>query len=625
MKSLIEFPPEVLSHLLFFLPQNSLFNLALTNFHFYEPCLRKLYKKLVIQQDPVLKNTQSSNLRQRLDHLELCHTTICGFSSVEKSQEAHAKLLEARLRTLAMLIEVNPNLASYIEEITITDIDVLDLLEEALTDFVLAVLSAPHSVSKLYVAGTKLRENLVGDLLCSGKGYGNGLSKKFQWKSVCVDDLSELNGLVERLPSVEEIIIADSQGQLDKTAIETLEKVRTILVRDEIAVYEKFTRKLWELYQKHPFTMKNLTTFNVVYTHGSQTLFPYVKFEILENFQVSIGCNSLECDQECISQFFDQFEFSNLKRLAIVQNSSAHLNSHRYCEKWDLTVFQFVKDIVEKSNTLFYLSIRHNVPLDGIIDDGYEGNYLRKVKLYTILLPNLLATIQRHVVNLVLPNLVASLACYEQPMNTFLWNGCKCSHCEAHLEKLDDYLLHHRYFNEEKQVYKDLLTTQLMRSLSEVLADRNPYDANLGDLFQLWGPLRNKTWDFHTNKFSQPFLCLPKKTFEMGEFEDDKTEGKLGFDVEAVRSQCRFWRTEKFFPNYSIVVSHYLNDIIRKMINLSRGDAEDVNIGQAKDENDGYTTLQINKMLINGIDYNFDHEINGTIFFVNSYDGLEDD
>ncbi|KAM9887398.1 hypothetical protein OXX79_013665 [Metschnikowia pulcherrima] len=59
------------------------------------------------------------------------------------------------------------------------------------------------------------------------------------------------------------------------------------------------------------------------------------------------------------------------------------------------------------------------------------------------------------------------------------------------------------------------------------------------------------------------------------------------------------------------------------MINLNRGNAEDADINQVSYENDGWTNLQINKMLINGIDYNFDHEINGTIFYTNSFDDLE--
>lgn len=633
MKSLIELPHEVLDDVLYFLPQNLLFNLALTNFHFYEPCLRQLYKKLVIQEVPVLKNTRSATERQRIDHLELSCTTICGFSNVDTSPKAHSKMLEARLRTLTMSIEVNPNLATYIQEIHITDFRPTDLMMEALSQFVAVLASVPNTIHKFYVAEKATRRKLIHEQLCNFEGFGGGVSANFQLKSVCIDSLSQLDGLIEKLPQIEEVIVADilEGEELKVSAIPTLEKLKALIIKDDPEVFGHVSDALWDLYQTNPFVMRKLKTFNVVHTHeSSKHGYPYVEFENIENFQISLGCNHpLDCDQECLVPSLARFEFARLKRLAMIQNSHHKFNSHRYCEKWDLTVFQFVKSIVDASDSLFYLAIRHNVPPDGIIDDGYEGNYMRKVKLYTILLPNLLATIQRHVVNLVLPNLVASMACYEQPMNTFLWNGCKCSHCDKHLEKLDDYLLHHRYYSPEKKVFKDILTTQLVRSLSEVLADRLPFDPNLGDLFQLSGPMQNKTWNFHNNKFTVPFQCLPVKTYEMAEFEDDKVEAnegrKIKFDAEETKKHCKFLHQEKFFPNYLIVISHFLNDIIRKMINLNRGDAEDVNIGQIKDENDGYTNLRINKMLVNGIDYNFDHEINGTIFFMNSYDGTDNE
>lgn len=628
MESLQQLPLNVLEDVLYFLPQNLLFNLALTNFHFYEPCLRKLYKKLTIQLDPPLKNTKPPNPRHRLDHLELSITTICGFSSVDSSPVAHGKMLEARLKTLAISILVNPTLASYIEEVTVANNFYSDLTLTAIEDFLVVVSSVPNGIHKLYVADKVLRRNIYEKL--SPEGFA-GLSRIFKLKSVCIDDLSLLNRLLEHFPDVEEVIIADVESEsevIQPSAIAALEKLKTLLIRDDPKVFAPVSSALWNLFQTNPFMMTKLKTFNVVHTHeNSKHGYPYIDFENIENFQISLGCNDPACDQECLVPSLARFDFSKLKRLAVIQNSDSKLNSHLYCEKWDLTVFQFVKSIVDDSDSLFYLSIRHNVPPDGIIDDGYEGNYMRKAKLYTILLPNLLATIQRHVVNLVLPNLVAGLACYEQPMNTFLWNGCKCAHCSKHLEYLDDYLVHHRYYSAQKKVFKDILTTQLMRSLSEVLVDRMMLDANLGDLFQLGGPMRNKSWNFHNNKFSVPFLCLPVKTYEMAEFEDDKVEDKKGiaFDYEVSKKKCKFLHQEKFFPNYLIVVSHFLNDIIRKMINLNRGDAEDIHIGLITDENDGSTNLRINKMLVNGIDYNFDHELNGTIFFMNSFDGTDDE
>ncbi|KAF3990228.1 hypothetical protein FT663_03272 [Candidozyma haemuli var. vulneris] len=621
VSSLLDFPEDALSNLLYFLPQDSLLNLALTNFHFYEPCLKRLYQRLVIQTDPALRsNSLAPSDYRRDDFLESSASVVAGFSNIERPKSAHWKMVEARVRTLSSSIQVNPQLAQYIESIEVEGTFNRDV-ENAIHELLLILSTVPVDIKKIYISDQALRKRL--DFV--------NLSKKFpSLTTICVDSLEEFPAL-ETFPNLNEIVIADVLGDstMDANHIQVLTNIEHLLVRSTAEVSDTFFKSLWSLYKQQPFMLSKLKTFTAYHSYENQHKYPYIDFSGLENFQISLGCNDVgECDSDCLENCLTQFHFTQLKRLAVIQNSDPIHNNHRYSEIWDLAVFNFVKQVVENSDTLIYLSIRHNVPADGVIDDGFEGNYLRKVKLYTNLLPNLLATLQKHVVNLMLPNLVACLSCYEQPMNTFMWNGCKCPHCDKYLTKLDDYLLHHRYYSFEKQVFKDVLTVQLMRTMSEVLADRVVYDLNYGDLFQLRRPLRNLNWNFHDSKFSIPFRCLPVKTYEIADFEDEKAELKESherfFDAEEHENDCQFLRKESFVPDYSVVVSHFLNDLIRKMINLNRGDAEDVLIGQEGDENDGFTNLRINKMLINGINFNFDHEINGTIFFKNVYDELDD-
>lgn len=616
-------PPRVLENLLYFLPQHLLLSLALTNFHFYEPCSRHLYNDIVIQIDPVLRNTLQISDRRRIDHIELSVTTICGFGSVATTQKAHAKLVAAKIKTLINSISINPQLAQYINHITVKDEFGLEV-KQALTQLFYTLSLVKNAVLKIYIADFGLRKSLNYHQWCHN----------FALKSVVVDDLSYFSTSgFKSLSNLEEIIIAgvgDTQN-IDISAVSALERLVHISIRDDLQVYDTFIHALNDLYSKVPFYMNRLQSFNVVHTHDNHTgKLPFLNTAGLVNFQISLGCDDYKnCDQECLGESLSRFTFRSLKRLAIVQNGNARLNSHKNTEKWDLVVFSFLKEVLEHCDSISFLSIRHNVPLDGIIEDGYEGNYLRKVKLYTIVLPRLLSTAQRHVVNLLLPNFVASLACYEQPMNTFLWNGCKCKHCAVYLEKLDDYILYHRYYSPEKEVYKDLQTVQMVRTMSEVLTDRMSLDKNLGDVHSLDGPMRNTSWNFHDCKFSIPFQCLPVKTYDINDMEDDADEVREGkeryFDAEDKPNDCIFLKKEQFSPNYLIVISHFLGDLIRKMINLNRGDAEDADINQINYENDGWTNLQINKMLINGIDYNFDHEINGTIFYTNTYDDAVSD
>lgn len=623
--SLVDLPPRVLDNLLAFLPQHLLLQLALTNFHFYEPCARHLYKHIVVQTNPVLQSTLETSAsadiwttRQRSDYIHLSVTTVCGFRLLAVTRAAHHKLVAAKLETLLHAVLVNPKLATCINSVTVTG------TFDARTEAVLAKLfgalrQLPNAVSKVYISDVALRSTL------------HYKDWRFDLHSVTIDDIDQLDArYLSQFPHLQELIVAnlDATADLAPETIAILQKLRHLRCKDDPLVYDRLTRALNKAYRQTPFVLHSLKTFSAVLTHDNhETPLPYVDFARLENFQVSLGCDNVDsCDHECLGEWLATLEFRALKRLSVVHSSDTDTISHKVLEKWDIVVFDFVKSVLETAPGLFYLSIRHSVPLDGVISDGYEGNYIRKVKLYTIILPRLLSALQNHIVNLVLPNFVATLACYEQPMNTFLWNGCKCSHCDAILTKLDEFLLYHRYFKLSAGVFKDLQTTQLMRTMAEVLSDRMAYDRNLGDLHVLSQPLQNTSWNFHDNKFSIPFQCLPVKTYDIEEMEDDSEQvaerKERFFDAESKPNDCRFLGKEQFFPNYSIVVSHYLDDLIRKMINLNRGDAEDVDIGRVSYENDGWTNLQINKMLVNGIDYNFDHEINGTIFYSNSFDSV---
>lgn len=611
-------PQDLLERILWFLPQQLLINLALTNYYFYEPCLKQLYKNLLIQTNPVLhppKETATSS--RRIDFIDLAKSTICGFSLVSRSTAAHLKLLEAKLQTLLNSLKINPKLAMYIETIQ-TRGTFSRSIETVLSQIVMFVSSVPNSIHKVYIGDKRLRKRL---------GY-HAWKSQLALKSITIDDLDDLRHVDGNLATVTELIVAatGSSTLIAPSAIPIFEKLEALLVRDELETYSVFTGALWDLYKETPFTFKKLKTFNVVHDHNNWTHgFPYIRFDKLENFQISLGCNKLEsCDQECLELGLMRFEFGSLKRLSIIQNTHFKYNNHTNTEKWDLIVFSFIETIVETSQTLTYLSIRHNVPPDGVIDDGIDGLYLRKVKMYTNILPKLLTNIKSHVVSLVLPTLMSSLACYEQAMNTLLWIGCKCAVCREYLDRLDNYLLYHRYFIEEKGVFKDLQTPQLVRCISEVLSDRMEYDHNVGDLFQLYRPMQNTTWNFHNNKFTIPFRCLPAKTYEISEMEDEAQEAAEGkekfFDALDLMNDCEFLHKEKFAPFYTTVIAHYIDDLVRKMVHLNRGNAEDVDMALSGEIYDGYSEMRIKKMIINGMDYNFDHELNGTIRFTNSYD-----
>lgn len=571
----------------------------------------------MVQTNPVLRPLKSHSTTKGLDFIESAKTTINGFSLVTKLRVAHLKMVSAKLQTFIHSIEVNPKLASYIESIQ-TKGTFSPEVSMILNQLFVLLKSVPNSIHKIYISDYRLRSRL----------QYHELKTSFNLTSITIDDLQHLENIEGQFPNLRELIVAGTGASttLQRQIIPTLKKLERISVRDELETFGVFSGALWDLYKESPFVLENLKTFNVVHDHNNWTHgFPYINFSRLENFQISLGCNEMEsCNQECLEMGLMRFEFGSLKRLSIIQNTNHKYNNHTNTEKWDLIVFSFIETIVENSQTLTYLSIRHNVPPDGVIDDGIDGLYLRKVKLYTLILPRLLANITSHVVNLVLPTLMESLACYEQAMNTLLWIGCKCLHCREYLERLDKYLLYHRYYILEKGVFKDIQTPQLIRCISEALADRMEYDHNLGDLFQLFSPMKEVSWNFHDNKFTIPFRCLPAKTYEIDEMEDELQEASEGqekyFDAEESGNDCKFLHKECFTPDYTTVIAHYIDDLVRKLVHLNRGDAEDVDMALRGEIHDAFTEMRINKMIINGMDYNFNHELNGTIFYTNSFD-----
>lgn len=612
MVVLAELPPLVLASILHFLPQHLLLNLALTNFVFYEPCLKQLYRRINIQLGSVLRNDRPASPHQRLDFLELCVTTVCGFRDVALRSDAHGRLVAAKLHTLTRSLLVNPTLAGYIEQVLVLG-PMHECVRVELEAFLKVLVHWNIPLHSVYISDPNLRYALRHLWTC------------FPLSSVVVDSGLLFTSFSLRKYTLQEIVVAEFPKDLpvDGALVPVLENIRSLKISSAPQVYLRFLAYLSTLFRAKPFVMKNLRTFTMVVSHHLWQL-PFLPTAGLENLQLSLGCEDPTCGMQCLTSALGNLQLHKLKRLSVIEMAHAGPPSHKISEQWDLIVFDFIKSVVQSCPSLFYLSIRHNVPADGIIDDGFEGNYLRKVKLYTNVLPSILGQIKNHIVNLVLPQLVSVLACYEQAMNTFLWNGCKCDHCSVILDKLDEYLLYHRYFSPEKHVFKDMQTVQLVRTMGEVLSERLSHDQNLGDLFLLETPMKNVGWDFHSNKIALPFRCLPMKTYEMAEMEDDTAEEPF-FDAEDTENDCKFLRRESFMPQYPIVVSHYLDDLIRRMINLNRGDAEDADINRASYENDGFTNLRINKMVINGIDFNFDHEPNGTIFFTNSYDQVSAD
>ena len=140
-------PQNILARILDLLPQQDLLSLAQTNYQFYQPCCRKLYKRLTVRIEPVLQST----CHRQNDFIDATQTVICGFSNAKLAPGHHYRMIDARLRTLVESITVNPELATYISELNVTT----DLQDEAVIESLQLLIDIVHKIDPQIVTSSK--------------------------------------------------------------------------------------------------------------------------------------------------------------------------------------------------------------------------------------------------------------------------------------------------------------------------------------------------------------------------------------------------------------------------------------------------------------------------------------
>lgn len=604
-------PPAVLDRVLDFLPQHDVTSLAQTSYSFYQPCSRKLYRRLTVRLAPVLRSTS----RRQNDFVEGCQTVVYGFRKSGLAAKHHCRMLDARLRTLVQSLTVNPELASHIEEVNVTG-EIPDDAIEALQMLVAVVESLDQNSG---AASAGLKRRLVVKLGAVRRQLTVNYAK---WTGLVVDSLAQLAAAT----TATDITFGSGFDALvDATAtVETVQQRLALL--DTLIIEDDATQNsLCEL-----LSQKNLTlvpsTVSVVHYHrpsGQKTKQIPVNWSFVRRAQLVVGCDFPECNQECLSEFFCSIPpTAPIAAVAIRQHNTApHSHTHLFCEKFDVVVFSFLQQF----SRLWYVSIRHSPPEDGNLADGLEGNYLRRRTLFTETLPDAIRHVPSGARNLVFaahpslmfPNLLHLFACYEQAMNNMLWNGCKCAHCEKTLGLLDEFLMLHQYFNKRLARRKDLTTSQLMAAIATQLSARMaPGGCDL-DINRF--PLCQTEWDLHQVCEWGPFFCLGHQMYEGAEYDEDEKESPGAVS-------CRFKQSSVLtLGAIAVSVSHYWENVVRRMIYLNRGDAEDIEIGKADELNDGGNDYGgapvLGKIVLNGAVFNLGKELNGTNFSQNIYDG----
>lgn len=344
------------------------------------------------------------------------------------------------------------------------------------------------------------------------------------------------------------------------------------------------------------------------------TILNHIRWESIKHLKINVGCDDRRCGHKCVSEILDLVAIKLVARahlqLSVLQIEqckhwgSAFNETHEFDVEWDLAVFGFLATLFNHSAPqVRHLTLVHKSTERGYYADGVEGNYLKRLDLYTATLSEILSS-NEVTMTLSLPTFFATMANYEQPMNNLLWNGCKCQHCTHYLHVLDDFLMTHKYMRAKNQLYywKDLTSCQLMGAIADMLSKRvatSGLSPKMAD------------WDLHTNRFGLPFLCLQHKTFEEAEFEVDDDKEEVFFDAREDAFAC-FVEGKVLLSDIGVCILHFLNNFVLRLLNLNRGDAEGLELGGDFENDGGSKTHVYLGIEINGITFAVGCESNGT-------------
>lgn len=621
----IELPSYLLSSVISFLPQQDVVSLSQTCSKLYEPCTHKLYRNIVIQRNPLLKE---KNVRGRLFRLSRC-TVIAGSNNLELPEALHLKLITERILALTQSLQSSGKLSDQIEEITIHGIIENHALCTVLAEF----LKVARSMKKITTFHAE--DESVRKMFFNGGALPEGVSNFY------VDDASFQ---FERSMHVKELIVSGNGVEIPTAVLEQLE---SLLLIETASIYKEALDqdclhgvKRISAHQAQNILKdageSNAVAFCRNAPHGSLPSLKHMKVQAyhslhhdaevdflplvqkipwnsLRTIDLSIGCDNTLCKQKCVGELLDYISLkmisSNITclKLLILSHCKVHADynqTHDFDVQWDLAIFGFLTTLMyTKRYSMSHLVIKNKAARSAVYSDGVEGNYHKRIHLYTKTLQNLVAHNLRPI-QLELPTFFTTLANYEQPMNNMLWNGCKCTHCSHTLGVLDELLMTHKYIT---SVWKDLTTCQLMTAIGDRLYERTINSS---------GGLTAVDWDLHENRFGLPFLCLHHKTFEEGEFEnegiyeEEASEDEAFFDTEDMQVECPL-KNEIKFSDVTLSISHYVTDILLRMLNLNRGDAEGIDL--CGEENDGGSGDQLfSEITISGIQFAVGRESNGT-------------
>lgn len=466
-----------------FLNQNDLGALARTSKALHESvAIKHLYQKVCITKDPVLRSSKW--------FLDGGKTYLSGYRALKKTDDQNDLFLYDRVERL-----LDSKHLRYIKELTIqdsvfSDMEACSFLLEKLVEKILGI----DEVEIIDIKNDHLFLKYYSKIL--------KLTKLKEIKIIDTDSLNDISSL-STLTSVQWIIenprLAREcfSGRVVHFLSEKLEKCEFIV--DNI---DSSSFKIINYLGSNGIKCNRLTSlkFNHLYgtnlhneNHGGTSykwLSRVVNLGLLETLELGISSENIERD--CIDEFLEELapRLKSVRRLGFTETTPVEQSDCTLKETWDLTVNRFILKIPKISQRLHTLSISHKTPLNGLCDNGVQGNYTRRKTLYETVLPEL-NSLQK----LIVPNMLQSLSVYEVLACDILWNGCECDYCAKILPVFDEYIMNHQYYSKLEGRYMDIIPTVFFSYAGDYLSkrfrDRVTWDTEVFDIAPL-----SRNWNF---------------------------------------------------------------------------------------------------------------------------------
>ncbi|SSD59971.1 related to Non-SCF-type F-box protein ROY1 [Saccharomycodes ludwigii] len=483
-----------------FLNQNDLCSLARCSKHLCKISERKLYNNIHVNKDPIIKSNKW--------FLDTNATYLFGYRTIYSSLDQD-KIDLFLYDKIQRLLEAPKEKLSLIKELYIYNSPFYDqedgvlILKELLNSLLLI-----KQLEILKIENKELFQKYHSKVLDD-----SALLKNFRYiKLTDFNEIEKLNLSADGMPHLEtlELDIAKITNEPLTLDIPESQNIRSLIIRndDGMEILNKLAHTTQASIPNKTLCFPHLISLKFGHTHrnGSRShstepfdLVPILKItpqiDKLENLEIGFTLCDVNETCNCLQIFLHNMAplLLKLRNLGLIEQASSTLGAnHNTKEMWDILISEFIIELPFFGANLIKLSIDHNIPHNGLIEDSVDGNYFRRRRLYENLLPHL-----SNLRILIVPNFIQSVSCFEIIACDFLWNGCKCaSHCNKVLRIYDKYIHNHLYFDNFKKFdYKEISPTVFLAYASSSLSNR--LHKNDIDLEMLNNPPSHFFWNFH--------------------------------------------------------------------------------------------------------------------------------